>query len=187
MMIKRVLSPLLLAGCVVLAGCDSVKQDLGIGAKQAPDEFMTYSRAPLSLPPDYGLRPPATATAASQAAAPRESARQAMLGNSNAAAPAASGTSPGLRSLLDRTGGATASSDIRAQVNRETTILADADESFVERMMFWTTPEERATVVDPASEQRRIQQNQAMDRPITDGETPTIRRKPRALLEGIFD
>jgi Protein of unknown function (DUF3035) len=180
----------LLAAVALLGGCEGMKQDLGIGVKRPPDEFTVYSRAPLSLPPDFGLRPPANATtAASQSAAPREIARQAMLGGTPAAANAAApvGSSPGVQELLQRTGAANAQSDIRAQVNRETTILAEADQSFVERLMFWSNPPEPATVVDPTQETRRIQENQALNRPLTEGQTPTIRRKPKALLEGIFN
>ncbi|MBR82941.1 MAG: beta-barrel assembly machine subunit BamF, partial [Magnetovibrio sp.] len=40
-----------------LVGCDSVRKSFG-GGKNAPDEFVVYKRPPLSLPPEYGLRPP---------------------------------------------------------------------------------------------------------------------------------
>ena len=181
----------LLAAILLTGGCEGLKQDLGIGVKRPPDEFTVYSRAPLSMPPDYAVRPPATASSASQAAAPREIARQAMTGGAAGhAAPTetavASAGSPGLQELLQRTGGDAAQSDIRAQVNRETTILAEADQSFVERLMFWSEPPERATVVNAPMESRRIQENQALDKPLSEGETPTVRRRPKALLEGIF-
>lgn len=181
----------LLAALSLTGGCEGLKQDLGIGVKRPPDEFTVYSRAPLSMPPDFAVRPPATASSASQAAAPREVARQAMTGGTAAQpAPAdtavASAGSPGLQELLQRTGADSAKPDIRAQVNRETTILADADQSFVERLMFWSDAPERSTVVNAPAESRRIQENQALDKPLSDGETPTIRRRPKALLEGIF-
>ncbi len=181
----------LLSAIVLTSGCEGLKQDLGIGVKRPPDEFTVYSRAPLSVPPDYALRPPATATGASQAAAPRETARQAMTGGkATASAPTeaqvAAAGSPGLQELLQRTGGNAAEPDIRAQGNPDTTILADADQSFVERLMFWTDVPDRSTVVDAPMESRRIQENQALSKPLSDGETPTIRRRPKALLEGIF-
>jgi hypothetical protein len=53
--------------------------------------------------------------------------------------------------------------------------------------MFWGTPTDYGIVVDPVQEARRIHENQALGQPITEGETPTIERKRRALLEGIFD
>ncbi len=77
--------------------------------------------------------------------------------------------------------------EIRTLVNRETSILAEEDQSFTERIMFWGTPTEYGVVVDPVEESRRIHENQALGNPITEGETPTIERKRRALLEGIFD
>jgi len=179
---------LLLAALPLVGGCEGVKEELGIGVKRPPDEFTVYSRAPLSMPPDFALRPPASGdTTASQAAAPREIARRAMLGGTPAPAGAgADRSSPGLQALLQQTGAATANGDIRAQVNRETTILAEADQSFVEKLMFWSDTPQDATVVDAAAETRRIHENQALNRPITDGDTPTIRRAPKALLEGIF-
>lgn len=42
---------------LALSACSTeTKRKLGL-ANQAPDEFMVMSRAPLSLPPEYGLRP----------------------------------------------------------------------------------------------------------------------------------
>ena len=44
--------------CVILVtGCESAKKIIG-NKKQVPDEFVIYARPPLSLPPDFGLRPP---------------------------------------------------------------------------------------------------------------------------------
>lgn len=185
---RNISKGLAVAVVLLIGACSGLKEDLGIGVKRPPDEFAIYSRAPLSVPPDFALRPPATASSASQAALPREVARKAMLGSNSPTAtpPSMSGGSPGLQALLDRTGAARAQSDIRAQVNQETTVLADADQSFVERLMFWSSTPESATVVDAQGESRRIQENQALNRPVTEGQTPTIRRKPKALLEGIF-
>ena len=44
------------AVCVLSACTQSTKQKLGL-AKQAPNEFMVVSKPPLSLPPEYDLRP----------------------------------------------------------------------------------------------------------------------------------
>lgn len=42
---------------VLLGGCSNWKQTLGI-EPTSPDEFAIESRAPLTLPPDFNLRPP---------------------------------------------------------------------------------------------------------------------------------
>ena len=180
------------AVAVVVSGCSDTKEFLGQG-KRPPDEFAVYSRAPLSLPPDYALRPPAPGTARPQNVMPRDTAKQALLGEQfNTQAGGASsvdvvGVSPGTQVLLERTGALDADPEIRTQVNSETTILAEEDQSFTERLMFWGTPTDYGIVVDPVQEARRIHENQALGQPITEGETPTIERKRRALLEGIFD
>ena len=180
------------AVAVVVSGCSDTKEFLGQG-KRPPDEFAVYSRAPLSLPPDYALRPPAPGTARPQNVMPRDTAKQALLGeqfNTQAGgAPSVDvvGVSPGTQVLLERTGALDADPEIRTQVNSETTILAEEDQSFTERLMFWGTPTDYGIVVDPVQEARRIHENQALGQPITEGETPTIERKRRALLEGIFD
>lgn len=52
---KKILVVLGLVG--VLAACSTAdKEKLGL-VKTAPDEFMVVTRAPLTLPPDYDLRP----------------------------------------------------------------------------------------------------------------------------------
>jgi hypothetical protein len=52
---------LLAVACIAVAttvgGCSNWKQTLGI-EPTSPDEFAVESRAPLTLPPDYNLRPP---------------------------------------------------------------------------------------------------------------------------------
>ena len=41
----------------MLAGCSGFKQAIGLEATP-PDEFAVESRAPLTVPPDFDLRPP---------------------------------------------------------------------------------------------------------------------------------
>ena len=51
----------LLLGCtlILLAGCsgDKLTRTFGL-TRDAPDEYTVTTRAPLSMPPDYNLRPP---------------------------------------------------------------------------------------------------------------------------------
>lgn len=48
------LALIVMFGC--LSACSSIKKTMGI-EKTAPDEFLVTSRAPLTLPPEYDLRP----------------------------------------------------------------------------------------------------------------------------------
>ena len=54
-----------LAMGAALAGCSNWKQSLGI-EPTPPDEFAVESRAPLTIPPDFNLRPPAPGAARPQ-------------------------------------------------------------------------------------------------------------------------
>ncbi len=181
-----------LVAMVLLGGCGETKRILG-QTKTPPDEFAVYSRAPLSLPPDYGLRPPVPGSQRQQKIEPRNQAKRVVLGTT--ARDLAGRTKPagvptasvGVQSLLKEAGALNADPNIRALVDTETTFLAAEDLSFTERLMFWGVATQYGTIVDAPEESKRIRENQALGRPITEGETPTIKRKRRALLEGIFD
>jgi hypothetical protein len=43
--------------CITAAACGGLQNDLGL-SKKAPDEFSVVRNAPLSLPPNFSLRPP---------------------------------------------------------------------------------------------------------------------------------
>lgn len=62
----------------LLSGCNNFKQTIGL-APQAPDEFAVESRAPLTVPPEFDLRPPAPGAPRPQDANPAASAQQALL------------------------------------------------------------------------------------------------------------
>lgn len=188
---------LLLAGmafAVLAAACQDTREILGQG-KRSPDEFTVYSRTPLSVPPNYRLRPPgaggAGAGAGQQPGSPGGDTRTALLGrpggNGGGTPTVGAAGSAGTAALMQRTGAANADPNIRTLINRESTILAEADQSFTERLMFWRSPTEYGTVIDPKKESERIRETQASGKAVTEGETPTIQRRPRALLEGIFN
>ena len=76
--------------------------------------------------------------------------------------------------------------NIRKLVDQETVADQDASQSFLDDLVFWRAPEPYGTVVDPVAEQKRLQENQALNQPTDTGETPIIERKKKGLLEGIF-
>mgnify|MGYP001333393310 CR=1 FL=1 len=177
----RVIAVLL--AVLAAGGCESARETIGLD-KAAPDEFSVYTRAPLSLPPEYGLRPPAPGSDRPQKVNPRDVAKQAILGGQEKAA---AGSSAGVQALLRDTGALTSDPEIRTAINKETTILAEEDQDIAERILFWGDPIDYGRVVDPKKESQRIQENQALGRPITEGETPTIERKRKGLFEDIFN
>jgi hypothetical protein len=176
----------LLAG-LALSGCGDTRKALGFD-KAPPDEFRVVSRAPLSLPPDYALRPPQPGASRPQEQGSAGQARQALLGAGAAPArPAApAGASAGESALLAKVGTPRNDPRIRELVDRESVALAEADRTFFDRLVFWQKPPEPGTVVDPQREAQRLRENQALGRTVTDGDTPIIRRRKKGALEGIF-
>lgn len=80
---RHTLLPVSLAAVgFLLTGCAGFKQTIGLEA-QAPDEFAVESRAPLTVPPEFDLRPPAPGAPRPQDVNPASSAQQAI----NAAGP----------------------------------------------------------------------------------------------------
>lgn len=171
-----------------LSACDSARDALGI-TKKSPDEFAVVTRAPLSVPPDYGLRPPQPGAPRPQEAETKDSARQLLVGGGRqvALAPADPSISQGESALLAKAGAMNVDPSIRRTIDRESSILAAENESFVDSLIFWQKPPPPGTVVDSDEESRRLRENAALGKAPTEGRTPRIERKPRGWLEGLFN
>lgn len=176
MLVNRTsLAFLLLAG-LVLAGCGNVRELAGV-EKKAPDEFAVVRRAPLSVPPDYNLRPPRPGERAIPQIDPRAQSRAAVFGvedQGQARLPAESASEEALLRTLKIE---TVDPSIRQTVDQESAILALDQRGFVEQLMFWRDAPPPGTAVDAAGERQRLQENDALGKPPTEGETPTIERK----------
>ena len=68
---------LCLAGSLPIAGCTDFKKSIGL-EPTLPDEFAVESRAPLTLPPDFDLRPPSPGAPRPQEKASNQQAKQAI-------------------------------------------------------------------------------------------------------------
>lgn len=150
-----------LVGAATLCGCSSMSKSLGM-SKVEPDEFRVVTKAPLTVPPDFSLRPPAPGEPRPQELEPESAARVALLGER-----AASDRSDGEKLLDTRAGGDKADPLIRYVVDDEFGAVAHKDKSFADWVMFWhrgnrAEPTEAAieantsTPIDPAVEEKRI-------------------------------
>ena len=174
----------LAASTVVLAGCGGWRQTFGLD-HAPPDEFSVVARPPLSMPPDFNLRPPRPGAARPQEVATTQTAANTVFGPGlHATSGAAAGTADS--ALLSHAGAANAQPDIRAAIDAETRNLITADKRWVDRLIFWQKQEQPYTAVDAAGESKRLHDNAALGQPVTAGDTPTIERKRKAPLEGIF-
>ena len=88
--------------------------------------------------------------------------------------------------FLAQAGAANAQPNIRSTLDAETRNLIAADKRWVDRLIFWQKQEPPVSTVDAAAEAKRLHDNAALGQPVTSGETPTIERKRKAPLEGIF-
>jgi hypothetical protein len=71
-------------------------------------------------------------------------------------------------------------------VNRETAAFVYADEQLIDKILFWKQKPAKGIVVDAEQEKKRLQENAALGKKVTAGETPTIKRKRGGLLDGLF-
>jgi hypothetical protein len=184
---RLLMAALLGVATLGLGACAETRKAIGWD-KTSPDEFRVVSRAPLTLPPDFGLRPPAPGQARPQETQPQDAARAAVFGNQSAArpAPVAEG-SPGEQTLVARMGGSNVDPNIRDQIDRESAQLAEADRSFVDRLIFWQQRDPaQGEALDAQRESQRLREASATGRSAADGAVPTIRRRQRGWLEGIF-
>lgn len=170
-----------------LTACEGAREAIGIG-KQSPDEFAVVTRAPLSMPPDFGLRPPRPGTERPQEAAVKDTARGLLVKSSGSAATQQKSpdVSKGESALLARAGASNPDPAIRRTINRESSILATENDSFADRLIFWQDSPPPGTLVDAAAEQKRLRENAGLGDAPTKGRTPKITRKPKGWFEGIF-
>ena len=180
---------------VALGGCgNQIRQALGM-TKHSPDEFLTVAHAPLTLPPDYNLRPPQPGAPRPQEGTASEQAQTALYANNGGTALSTGSSydtsneaaqSAGEVALLQNAGAAGIDPGIRAQIDTETAAQIERDQTLIERLVFWHNPEPYGLVVDPVAESKRLQENQALGKPVTEGETPVILTRRKGVLEGIF-
>lgn len=148
---------------LALGACSSVRTGIGLN-KITPDEFLTVSTAPLTVPPEYGLRPPAPGQPRPQELAPESAARQILLGQRQAVT-----RSEGEQQFVTMAGGDRADPLARYVLDDEFGDLAHKEEGWANRIMFWRRNDpatqaatvvqtaEGAVTIDAASEYERVQ------------------------------
>jgi hypothetical protein len=123
---------LVAATALSLGACGNVRQSLGM-TRVTPDEFLTVSTAPLSLPPEYGLRPPQPGQPRPQDVTPEVEARRILATERGAVV-----RSEGEQALAARVGAGTEAVDsrVRYMVDDEFGDLAHKETSWADRVMF---------------------------------------------------
>jgi Protein of unknown function (DUF3035) len=181
---------------LALGGC-SAFENLGGGKKISPDEFKIVSHSPLTMPPNAELRPPRPGEPRPQEVTPADQAKEALspalagrtqqrvTGAGGGGAAAAPGRTGSEQALVAKAGGGNIDPNIRSRVNQDTKTINDSDKSFIDGLIFWQESPPSGVVLDPSKEQQRLRDAQASGQPAS-GNTPTITRRKRGLLEGVF-
>src|SRR6478609_1580007 len=164
MSFNRVIVATALVAAAGLAGCQSTQKALGM-SKVTPDEFRIVTKAPLVVPPDYALRPPAPGEPRPQELQPESAARNALLGQREAEQ-----RSDGEKLLVAKAGAEKADPLVRYVVDDEFGDISHKEKSFADRVMFWKKDDAAASTaapkgvaldgsqapIDPGAEKERI-------------------------------
>ncbi len=118
---------LLLATALVplIAACAS-------GPKRTPDEFAVITKPPLTVPPDYALRPPRPGELRPQTLSSSQRTEQLLLGDRASTPP-----SDGELQFIQNVGALEVDPSIRDILNAENGSIAKKDASLANRILFW--------------------------------------------------
>ncbi len=194
-----------------LAACSggTVKDSLGLNRK-APDEFRVVSRPPLSVPPQFELRPPAAPGEVTRSQDADKKAQSLLLGNSikgdgnkfilpsgNAdAVPVAvpAGKPPVVTSpesnFLERAGIQQADPNVRRALDQDHATAGRPVAAEEEESSWWdvfsTGTSKPDPLVNAQGEADRIRSNKDSGKPVTEGDTPEVKQKDRGVLGRIL-
>ncbi|HEX6860937.1 MAG TPA: DUF3035 domain-containing protein [Caulobacteraceae bacterium] len=175
-----VVAAVALVGAVGLGGCQSSSKALGMN-RVTPDEFRIVTKAPLVVPPDFSLRPPAPGEPRASELQPESAARAAYAKAAQGAA-----RSAGEQLLVAKAGVAAADPLISFVIDDEFGDVAHKEKSFADRVMFWRKdqpqqqvqldPNETGEAIDPATEEERL-------RNLTGGKAVIISRQADSRIK----
>ena len=154
---KKFVVTLALATTISLAACgggEDVKEKLGLKAPP-PDEFSVVTRAPLSVPPDYTLRPPRPGAEGPNETSVREQTKQTVFGAT--ATKKTAERTKGQNSFLSKLGTDEADPSIRRSIDTEVRELEKQDQPVAEKLLFWKDKVPPGKPLDPVEEKKRLE------------------------------
>lgn len=114
-----------------LTGCESINTAMG-ASKSTPDEFRTVTIAPLTVPPEYNLRPPEPGAPRPEEIYPDQRARLALLGQQGEFQ-----GSDAEALFVARAGSGEADPFIRSIIDGESGQIVRKSRSFSDQVLFW--------------------------------------------------
>ena len=142
---------LIMCAVGALTACgEKTKQNLGL-VNTPPDEFAVVTRAPLSVPPDYTLRPPRPGAGRPMEMSTQEQARQTIFGENNTMQ---TGVAPS-DTFLSKVGVQNADPNIRTVIDSE---KGADNRTTAERLLFMSGGKDEGEPLDPNAEYERLKQ-----------------------------
>lgn len=177
-MLSALVVAMALGGC---AGANSLGKAVGI-IPQTGEDDLSVANAPLSLPPDYNLRPPQPGSGKATARAATVRGRQAVFGDKREAAVPATITqgqrSAGEDALLRRASGNQAvERDIRGIVDQETERADKAEEAFSDKLLKWRNAPGAEAPGTVSADGEAAAEGETRTRPAEPGDVPVIKKK----------
>ena len=147
---------LMLAAILALGACsEKTKQNLGL-VNTAPDEFAVVTRAPLSVPPDYALRPPRPGAGRPMEMTTQEQARKTVFGEADVKGTYRNPATGTDNAFLNKVGVQNADPNIRNTVDSE---KSTDTRTTAEKLLFMSGDEnDNGDPIDPNAEYERLKQ-----------------------------
>jgi hypothetical protein len=194
-------SILLLTAC---SGND-VKDTLGL-TRESPDEYRVVTRPPLSVPPEFNLRPPAAPGEMPASQATDKQAQSLITGkpieDSNTfklqapdaktaiAKPSdvpAAKTTPEAN-FLQKAGAPEADPNVRAAIEKDkarAAVPAEEESNWWDPTSLWSSTK-KEPMVDAKEEADRLKKNKEEGKPVTEGDTPETTGRDTGVLGRIL-
>lgn len=199
---KKILLPLALGFLLAACSNSDVRGTLGLN-RNAPDEFTVVSRPPLTVPPDFDLRPPKPG-AAPRGTNTENAAKAALLGDrakpasetslpdelpktETAVVPVIASDAPtgAQAGFLKKARADAADEDIRNKLGADA-LRKPEDKPARSLLDKLSKPESNEPVVDAKKEAERLRSNKDAGKPVTEGDVPEEKVKPPTVWDRIF-
>lgn len=183
---RKVSKFVIVAALFALSNCSSgVRDTLGL-RRSAPDEFRVVSNAPLSLPPEFTLRPPMPGAKRPQELELDKQAKDILLQGSVQSND--TDVSKGESVFLKKANVQDANPEIKEVLIRE-----ENDEDAAEKKKgFWDKfatlthlKSKKDPTVNATKEKERISENKKEGKPVNEGEVPVVKERS-GLLKNVF-